>query len=770
MPPYEDENGVIKALQTLVDCSAALENEPLKQQVCHHKDTILQQAESYCRKTVGFLVESLPVDNAMDVRVANGALAYDLVWTLHLMAKCSKVAKQWVKDAGIMASIPRVMTSFQEHKQLLEEGTWITYCLNGLGGVAELIANGSSCMKLQESAAWAVHSLANKQRGADDPGSIEWLEADVLVRVLLDALSAPNATIDLSTICCKTLRLLTHQHADRSNLFLQQGGGAATIKALRVGGAAIATGDDQGRKLLMAAARLMTSLVDGNTPAVAALLEQGALVALVESGLGQGGDDLVLYDALWALGEIGGPYAILEVMQRRTNDEHVRKKCLAVYAKMLWKLQDVDVEQQRPILETLVKLTEHYLKVRTCCTDSTGDQSASHLSAQKNCVEALGGVLNSLSSHAWLGSFLPACEGVRLLIQATGTDYNERVARSAASSLGHMAASSAAWKQSLIAHGQFISILGQRILHQQKSEKDDIGHQRCFCWVATIIGGLPVVTEVMTSKISSPTLQQAAICALIDILEDNSECAMAINVDQVHQTMEALSMTMSQHRARAPVQYKAIHALGLLHNVSPPSHHLPAVVLEGVLGALKTHPTEYKVARAVCRALRLFLSPRVGADRESSHVAIRRAIEVLQGQRCGDVVGKLLGDWSQATDKELFVDAAFVLGLVQGPHIPLRQLEKSKPEFYIVRAGLIKGLFELVQSFNDILQPPHLLCAITLLQRVLGEAAASAADSPSGVINESAADVIMAAQLLGGLLEALALWQGLGNVQTKLYI
>ena len=57
MPPYEDENGVIKALQTLVDCSAALENEPLKQQVCHHKDTILQQAESYCRKTVGFLVE-----------------------------------------------------------------------------------------------------------------------------------------------------------------------------------------------------------------------------------------------------------------------------------------------------------------------------------------------------------------------------------------------------------------------------------------------------------------------------------------------------------------------------------------------------------------------------------------------------------------------------------------------------------------------------------------------------------------------------------------
>ena len=59
-----------------------------------------------------------------------------------------------------------------------------------------------------------------------------------------------------------------------------------------------------------------------------------------------------------------------------------------------------------------------------------------------------------------------------------------------------------------------------------------------------------------------------------------------------------------------------------------------------VLGALKSHPTSYKVASGVCSALRLFLSPRAGADRESSNVATRRAIEV-QKHALGEISEKL---------------------------------------------------------------------------------------------------------------------------------
>ena len=97
--------------------------------------------------------------------------------------------------------------------------------------------------------------------------------------------------------------------------------------------------------------------------------------------------------------------------------EQVIKKSLAVFSKLLWKLQDFDVEQLPPILEKLVKVTDHFLQAPGC-TGSTGVQYDSQLSAQKHCVEALGGVLHSLSSHARPGTLIVADRGVQLLIQA----------------------------------------------------------------------------------------------------------------------------------------------------------------------------------------------------------------------------------------------------------------------------------------------------------------------------------------------------------------
>jgi hypothetical protein len=199
------------------------------------------------------------------------------------------------------------------------------------------------------------------------------------------------------------------------------------------------------------------------------------------------------------------------------------------------------------------------------------------------------------------------------------------------------------------------------------------------------------------------------------------------------------------------VQEKGIRALGLLQNVLHPSNGLHDGVVEGVLGALKTHGTEYKIVSAVCSALRLFLSPRVGGCPDPANVVTCHAICVLRSHCCGDAVKKLLGDCSQATAKELFVDAAFVLGLVEDPVIALEQLEKSKPELHIVRAGLLQGLFELAKSFDHILQP-YLERAIELVERVAEAADASEANEPSGVINESVADVGRAAELLLGYL------------------
>jgi len=265
------------------------------------------------------------------------------------------------------------MATFPTHGQLQDEGTWLAYILGGLSGVAELMAragtSSGSCVALQESAAWAIHSLADKQQGSNETGYIDWPEADAIVRLLLEALRMPHATLELRTVCCKTLRMLLHQYPNRSQIFFQNGGAAAIIDTLRLGGATAATGDPNGCKLLMVAARLMTCVVDGNAPAVQALQEHGALQALVESGFGQGSDDAVLYEVLWAVGQIGGVCAILEVMMRMQGNERVLKRCLAVFAKQLWRPEDVDVERLPPVLEKLVKITDHFLQApSSSCT------------------------------------------------------------------------------------------------------------------------------------------------------------------------------------------------------------------------------------------------------------------------------------------------------------------------------------------------------------------------------------------------------------------
>jgi hypothetical protein len=465
-----------------------------------------------------------------------------------------------------------------------------------------------------------------------------------------------------------------------------------------------------------------------------------------------GGDESNLYEVLWAIGQIGGAYAVLEVMGQFHSDERILKRCLAVFAKQLWRPEDIDVAQLPQVLEKLVKITEHFLQ-----TSGTSSRPFDHES-QKHCVEALGGVLNSLAQHVQPGSLLAADQGVQLLMQAVGPDYNELVARSAAASLGHMVSGAPAWRKPLTG---FVSVLGQRISNLKVAEEENVQHQRCFCWVATIIGGFSVVVEAMTAQQHSPTVQQAAIASLIDILEDHSECASLntllrsdVDIGYIPKTIEVITLAMKQHRAYAPVQYHGLHALGLLHNNLPPSQDVHPGIIEGVLGSLKSHPTSYKVASGVCSALRLFLYPRVGADREASDAATRRAIEALRHQQCKETLQKLLQDFSFATDRELFSDVAFVLSLVDTPLAVISELGKSKPESLVLRGGLMKGLFELARAFNDILQPEMSQGALAAVERIAAEASAKAANAPTNVSAEEANEVVRASELLGGLLAA----------------
>merc|ERR1712232_183913 len=191
-----------------------------------------------------------------------------------------------------------------------------------------------------------------------------------------------------------------------------------------------------------------------------------------------GSDDMVIYEVLWAVGQIGGAGAIVEVMMRMHDNERVMARCLAVFAKQLWRPEESDIEKLPPVLERLVKIADHFLQGHS----GWGDEGQK-IESQKHSVEALGGVINTVCQYTGPRTLPAADQGVQLLIRAIGPGFTDMVARSAAASLGHMVVGAPAWREALHTD-EFFTILGRRISKVHESEEENVQHQRCFCWVA----------------------------------------------------------------------------------------------------------------------------------------------------------------------------------------------------------------------------------------------------------------------------------------------
>merc|ERR1712007_355503 len=124
-----------------------------------------------------------------------------------------------------------------------------------------------------------------------------------------------------------------------------------------------------------------------------------------------------------------------------------------------------------------------------------------------------------------------------------------------------------------------------------------------------------------------------------------------------------------------PVQAHGSHALGLLQSMSV--HDAPQELIDGVLSALRWHPTVYKVVSGVCNALRLILEPRGGHERAASNGSVVRTVGGLQARNLIEGIDKILADFATIDDKVLFENTWYVLGLVAGIGAVLLKLRVS---------------------------------------------------------------------------------------------
>jgi len=627
---------------------------------------------------------------------------------------------------------------------------------------------------VQEAAAWAIYELALKQRERGQAGAAEWTQAESIIALLSQALNSPNAEFTLLWACSSALRLLVESMPCRGNLFVANGGAEAALVALRAGQSA---GPD-GSPLIVAGMQLITALVDGNAAVAQKLRALGALDVLVACGLRLPGK--VTDETMWTLGQVGGILAVLQVMNSAPADSEAVGSGLRAIAKLAWLPLEEGLQQQFPqAAEALVNLTRRM--------ETSGDMS-------EKTYQALGGVLHVLAPRIVPGAWTVMDDGVSMLIEAVGPGSDASVAQAAVASIGHIAALAPPWRTPL---QRALGGIGQRMRLTDHSEVEiarSAKHQKNLFWASAVIAGLPVVLEEMRSQANSPQVQDAAISAIVDILEDHTDspacgsdadagsrfeqnaCAsprlMGIDPKDVPNAISSVASAMRGHGMHEELQWSGCHALGLLHHHLPVTSEVPPEALECVLAALKRHPNRYKVCSGAAAALRSFLEPRGGRNTAAGSAVLAQAVAVLRSREIAVTLRRLANDFCASTDKALLEDALYVLGLVDGVQSVLQVLRSSDSSCAGLRSAGLKTLFELARAFPDLAAAPtvaremHAVAGAIAQEATAADIAAAAAiglprpQPGCGAIgagseaSEECVEILRRAELLRGLLAA----------------
>jgi len=238
------------------------------------------------------------------------------------------------------------------------------------------------------------------------------------------------------------------------------------------------------------------------------------------------------------------------------------------------------------------------------------------------------------------------------------------------------------------------------------------------------------------------TVQDAAICSIIDILDGNlegeyslsgtDEAADARQGAHVPEGISVVVEAMRIHSSFAALQYRGSHSLGLLNGLLPMGSEVPEAAVEAVMQALWRHPYEFNVVCGVTGALRAFLEPRGGRCQSNDKVTanIGRVVSVLRDQKIGTNLSQILVDYTDTdheSGRELLEDTVYVLALIDGISSVRKVILASPATAESLRAAGLKGIFELGQFFPELLSTPTVAAEIAALIETL-----TCACSPAG--------------------------------------
>eukprot|EP00811_Abedinium_folium_P015193 NODE_2415_length_2217_cov_5.178469.p1 GENE.NODE_2415_length_2217_cov_5.178469~~NODE_2415_length_2217_cov_5.178469.p1 ORF type:complete len:590 (+),score=159.81 NODE_2415_length_2217_cov_5.178469:100-1869(+) len=531
--------------------------------------------------------------------------------------------------------------------------------------------------------------------------------------------------------------------------FFFRGGGEAVVAALwaasRCSDSVTPDNIVTVEELLTSIVKLISVLVDGNEQARQQLQSHGVFEAL--GACCRRSTSKACEEAMWVIGQIGGVTAVLEAMKQADVSLSSVRGGLLVLSELTW-------NPSEEALATYLEAAPVLFNIACACET----WPAVSVLDKAHAAQALGGILHALAPHVAPSTWPTTDNCAKFLMSAVSPDRDEAVVQAAAECLGRIAAGSSVWRTAMCG---VLTTLSARL--RTPSERDRYLQKYLF-WAAAAIAGLPIVLFEMQSQQQSPSVQDAAICSIIDILDDNLDGEYSLRAGrsgdgpdacEASHLPEAISTVikaMQRHPAYLSVQFRGSHALGLLCGHLPTGSDVPLEAISTVLTALWRHPTEENVACGACRALRVFLEPRrdseggaaQGASAAAGATAVFRVVVQLRERDTGASLRQILDHFSEDTScLELLEDASYVAGLVDGVQVVAQLLVSSDAQARPLRAGGLKALFELGRCFPELLSGPS------------GAAVAAAANELAASHGPDEAEIQRHAELLRGVLNQL---------------
>lgn len=644
----------------------------------------LQRCEENARLCLNVIVSALAAPQA------GQEVVLDALWALHKLTLKFNSAVEWVLHLRGGEHVLNAMRVYPDNKDLVLCGVWVLHSLHGMQGLATLLGADGGTYPLADPVMAAVIWIIYELRKQGAAHSCTSQDANHLLGLTVGQLRSRIHSTDVKEACCALLYDMIDEEPELARSFVELGAAPLLVQALALATAeqehAAVNSTEDGESLIRNCAGIFSKLAHGSAQMKAAICHGSALHALEKlSFRGQGG--IAEETAVMVLGQLCGLPTVIKAMQAQPVLPSVVRGGFDSIAELVGNdsLDESDVQQLPPLV--------HFLREMFVAMDSP----SAIVKCRMKCTKAFCRSVEVLSSYAEPCRCEQLDRAVKQLLEALQhTDAQPEIQQRVVECVGRVALNCENWRLAL-RECKTTELLRAKIRMLQGQHRL---MKYCF-WCGAAIAGVHLVIGEMQANLHESSIVDAALCTIIDILDDDVEADWVLQhaerptESEVPQVLHLISVSMRMYPRNKLLQRRACHCVALMIPlVHPNGESLHAMSM--VFDALRFHPDYYGV---LCDGLCACRSAWQTALRYGDAKFLEQVIGAFRKEGIAQMATGVSHEFCNDVENDTFEDAAVLVCAIEGVDVAMRNLSELRSP--VARSGGIKGVFEFGKIQSD---------------------------------------------------------------------